>query len=381
MPIPLQRGCYNEEHEMFRDSVRKFFAQALIPNLDRFEEQREVDRDFWCAAGGAGLLCPTVPVAYGGVGLDFRYNAVVTEELAYAGSSASLPLQSDIVCEYFVDYGSEEQKLRYLPGLVDGTIVAAIAMTEPDAGSDLKGIRTTARRDGGDFIINGSKTYITSGKHCDVVIVMAKTDPNGGVRGISLFLVDAGMPGFTKGRKLDKIGQHSADTSELFFDDVRVPASAMLGDEGKGFFQIMNLIPQERLSQAVMAQAGAQRAFDEALAFAQGRKLFNSRLIDMQHTRFTLANHRAMLQVGWAHLDDCITKMAERRLTNDEACVAKLWHTEMQWKLTDQALQIHGGAGYMNEYPIARLWRDARVQRIYGGTSELLKEVLGRTLS
>lgn len=381
MPIPLQRGCFTGEHEMFRDSVRKFFAAELLPNLDRFEEQREVDREFWCAAGAAGLLCPTVPEAYGGVGLDFRYNAVVTEELAYAGSSASLPLQSDIVCEYFVDYGSEEQKLRYLPGMVDGSIVAAIAMTEPDAGSDLKGIRTSARRDGGDFVINGSKTYISSGKHCDVVIVMAKTDPDGGARGISLFLVDAGTPGFTKGRKLDKIGQHSADTSELFFEDVRVPASAMLGEEGTGFFQIMKLIPQERLSQAVMAQAGAQRAFDEALAFAQGRKLFNSRLIDMQNTRFTLASHRAMLQVGWAHLDECINKMAERRLTNDEACVAKLWHTEMQWKVTDQALQLHGGAGYMNEYPIARLWRDARVQRIYGGTSEVLKEVLGRTLS
>jgi acyl-CoA dehydrogenase len=381
MPIPLQRGCYGEEHDMFRDSVRKFFAQSLIPNLDRFEEQREVDRDFWRQAGQAGLLCPTVPERYGGVGLDFRYNAVVTEELAYAGSSASLPLQSDIVADYFVDYGTEEQKQRYLPGMVDGSVVAAIAMTEADAGSDLKGIKSTARRDGGDFVISGSKTYITSGKHCDVVIVMAKTDPGGGARGISLFLVDAGTPGFAKGRKLDKIGQHSADTSELFFDEVRVPASNMLGEEGNGFIQIMKLIPQERLSQSIMAQAGAQRAFDEALAFAQGRKLFNSRLIDMQNTRFTLANHRAMLQVGWAHLDQCINKMADGVLTSDEACAAKLWHTEMQWKVTDQALQLHGGAGYMNEYMIARLWRDARVQRIYGGTSEVLKEVLGRGLA
>lgn len=381
MPIPLQRGCYGEEHDMFRDSVRKFFAQNLIPNLDRFEEQREVDRDFWRQAGQAGLLCPTVPERYGGVGLDFRYNAVVTEELAYAGSSASLPLQSDIVADYFVDYGTEEQKQRYLPGMVDGSVVAAIAMTEADAGSDLKGIKTTARRDGGDFVISGSKTYISSGKHCDVVIVMAKTDPGGGARGISLFLVDAGTPGFAKGRKLDKIGQHSADTSELFFDEVRVPASNMLGEEGNGFIQIMKLIPQERLSQSIMAQAGAQRAFDEALEFAQGRKLFNSRLIDMQNTRFTLANHRAMLQVGWAHLDQCINKMADGVLTSDEACAAKLWHTEMQWKITDQALQLHGGAGYMNEYMIARLWRDARVQRIYGGTSEVLKEVLGRGLA
>ncbi|MEE4451018.1 acyl-CoA dehydrogenase family protein [Novosphingobium resinovorum] len=381
MPIPLERGCYGEEHAMFRDSVRKFFAQHLLPNLDRFEDQREVDRDFWRAAGAAGLLCPTVPEAYGGLGLDFRYNAVVTEELSYAGSSASLPLQSDIIADYFVDFGTEEQKLRYLPGMVDGSVVTAIAMTEPGAGSDLKGIKTSARRDGGDYVINGSKTYISSGKHCDVVIVLAKTDPDLGARGLSLFLVDEGTPGFAKGRKLDKIGQHSADTSELFFDDVRIPAENLLGQENNGFIQVMKLIPQERLSQAIMGQAGAQRAFDEALGFARDRKLFGTTLLDMQNTRFTLAEHRAMLQVGWAHLDHCITRMAEERLTNEEACAAKLWHTEMQWKITDEALQIHGGAGYMNEYTIARLWRDARVQRIYGGTSEVLKEVIGRTLS
>jgi acyl-CoA dehydrogenase len=381
MPIPLKRGCYDSEHDMFRDSVRTFFARRLVPRIEKFEAQHEVDRDFWNECGEAGLLCPTVPVEYGGLGLDFRYNAVVTEELSYVGCYASMPLQSDIICDYFVEFGTEEQKLRYLPGMVDGSIVAAIAMTEPSAGSDLKAIRTTARRDGEDWVISGSKTYISSGKHCDVVLVLAKTDPAMGARGISLFIVDAGTPGFTKGRKLDKIGQHTADTSELFFEDVRVPAENILGGENAGFIQVMKLIPQERLSQAIMAQAGAQRAFDEALSFTGTRQVFGQRLLDMQNTRFVLAGHAASLEVGWAHLDHAIAKMAVRELDNREASIAKLWHTEMQWKLTDDCLQLHGGAGYMNEYPIARLWRDARVQRIYGGTSEILREIIGRQLS
>lgn len=381
MPIPIERGCYDSDHDIFRQSVRTFFARNLLPNIERFEEQREVDRSFWNACGEAGLLCPTVPPAYGGLGLDFRYNAVVTEELSYAGCFASVPLQSDIISDYFVEFGSEEQKLRYLPGMVDGSIVAAIAMTEPGAGSDLKAIRTTARRDGPDWVISGSKTFISSGKHCDVVLVLAKTDADAGARGISLFIVDDGMPGFTKGRKLDKIGQHSADTSELFFDEVRVPAENLLGFEGQGFIQVMKLIPQERISQAIMAQAGAQRAFDEALDYTRDRLVFGQRLLDMQNTRFVLAEHSASLEVGWAHLDRCIAKMATRELSNREASVAKLWHTEMQWKLTDDCLQLHGGAGYMNEYTIARLWRDARVQRIYGGTSEILREIIGRELA
>lgn len=381
MPIPLERGCYDSDHDIFRQSVKTFFARNLEPNIKRFEDQHEVDRSFWNACGAAGLLCPTVPEAYGGLGLDFRYNAVVTEELSYAGCFASLPLQSDIICDYFVEFGSEAQKHHYLPGMVDGSIVAAIAMTEPNAGSDLKGIRTSARRGGGDWVISGSKTFISSGKHCDVVLVLAKTDPDAGARGISLFVVDDGMPGFTKGRKLDKIGQHSADTAELFFDDVRVPAENLLGELGQGFIQVMKLIPQERISQAIMAQAGAQRAFDEALAYTRDRKVFGQRVLDLQNTRFVLAEHSASLEVGWAHLDRCIAKMAARELSNREASVAKLWHTEMQWKLTDDCLQLHGGAGYMNEYTIARLWRDARVQRIYGGTSEILREIIGRELA
>lgn len=380
MSIPIDRLFFDEILEIFRNSVRRFFEKHLIPNLDRWEEERQVDRGFWNLAGEAGLLCPTVPEAYGGPGLDFRYNAVVTEELAYTGSSASLPLQSDIIADYFVRFGTEEQKKAYLPGMVNGQLVAAIAMTEPGTGSDLKAIRTTARRDGGDYVINGSKTYISSGQHCDFVIVAAKTDPDAGARGISLLIVDVGVKGFAKGRKLDKIGQHSADTSELFFEEARVPASSILGEVGEGFVQIMELLPQERLSQAIMGQAGAQKAFDETIAFTKDRKAFGQSIFDFQNTRFVLADCSAKLQVGWSHLDHCIMQQSEGRLSTAAASAAKLWHTEMQWDLVDACLQLHGGAGYMNEYPIARMWRDARVQRIYGGTSEILREVIARSL-
>jgi acyl-CoA dehydrogenase len=381
MAIPHKRLGLDADHELFRDSVRSFFKRHLLPNLERWEQERFVDRAFWNLAGEAGLLCPTVPEAYGGAGLDFRYNSIVTEELAYAGSSASLPLQSDIVSDYFVIYGSEEQKRKYLPGMVSGTLVAAIAMTEPGAGSDLKAIRTSARSEGDDYVINGNKTYITSGQHCDFVIVAAKTDPDGGAKGISLLIVDASAPGFHKGRKLDKIGQHSADTSELFFDNVRVPGSQLLGTPGQGFAQIMTLMPQERLSQAIMGQAGAQRAFDETLDFVMSRRAFGESIFDFQNTRFVLAGHAAKLQVGWSHLDWCIQRHVGGELTTAEASAAKIWHTEMQWDLVDACLQLHGGAGYMNEYLIARLWRDARAQRIYGGTSEILREVVARSLS
>lgn len=374
------RSSNDEEQTLFREQVRKFFRRRLVPQLDTWENERIVSRAFWRECGEAGLLCPTVPEAYGGPGLDFRYNAIVTEELAYAGSSASLPLQSDIIADYFVAYGSEEQKQTYLPRMVSGEWIAAIAMTEPDAGSDLKSIKTVARRDGGHYMISGSKCYISSGRNADFVVVAAKTDPDRGAKGVSLIVVPADAPGFRKGRLHDKIGQHSADTSELYFDEVRVPVSNCLGEEGRGFVQIMEQMPQERLSQAIMGQAGAQRAFDEAVAFTAARRAFGKTVLDFQNTRFVLAEAKAALQVGWAHLDWCIARYVEGRLTAAEASAAKLWHTETQWKIVDLALQLHGGAGYMNETVIARLWRDARVQRIYGGTSEILKEVIGRTL-
>jgi acyl-CoA dehydrogenase len=374
------RTAFDASQLIFRDQVRRFFAAELVPNMQRWESAGVVDREFWRACGEAGLLCPTVPEAYGGLGLDFAYNAVVGEEISYAGSSAGITLHSDIVADYLVHYGSEAQKHQYLPKMVTGECITAIAMTEPGAGSDLQGIRTSARRDGAHYIINGSKIYITNGQNADLIIVAAKTDPTKGAKGISLILVDADTPDFARGRNLDKIGQHQADTSELFFNDVRVPITQCLGDENQGFGYLMTQLPQERLSIAIAAQASAQRAFDEALVFTKNRKAFGRSIFDFQNTKFTLADLATQLQVGWAHIDWALKRHIAGTFTATEASAAKLWHTETLWKVVDGALQIHGGAGYMNEYAIARLWRDARVTRIYGGTSEIMKEVIGRSL-
>ena len=374
------RIAFNEDHAMFRESVRKMFERELVPNLDRYEEEGIVSRDFWKACGEAGMLCPTVEERYGGLGLDFGYNAVVDEELAYAGSSAGITLQSDIVAGYFEHYGSDEQKEKYLPGMISGDIITAIAMTEPGTGSDLQSIRTTAARDGNHYVINGSKTYITNGQNADVVIVVAKTDVTLGAKGISLILVDAETAGFKRGRNLDKVGQHSADTSEMFFEDVRVPITNGLGEEGRGFAYLMSQLPQERLSIAISAQAAAQRAFDEAVSFTKERSAFGKAVFDFQNTKFTLADMKSQLQVGWAHLDWAIVRHVAGKLTTAEASAAKQWHTDMQNRICDMALQLHGGAGYMNEYLVARLWRDARVTRIFGGTNEIMKEVVSRSL-
>ena len=374
------RTAYNDDHEMFRDSVRKFFDKELIPNLDRYEAEGIVDRKFWKASGDAGLLCPGVNEKYGGPGLDFRYNAIVGEELTYAASSAGIVLQSDVIADYFQNFGTEEQKSRWLPPMVTGDAITAIAMTEPGTGSDLKAIRTTAIRDGDEYVINGSKTYITNGQNADVVIVVAKTDPAAGAKGISLILVESTREGYKRGRNLDKIGMNSADTSELFFSDVRVPVSNLLGQEGQGFIHLMKQLPQERLSIAVLAQASAQRAFDEAVKFTKERSAFGGKVFDLQNTRFELADMAAKLQVAWAHLDWALLRHVAGKLTTAEASAAKLFHSELQFEICDRALQLHGGAGYMNEYLIARLWRDSRVSRIYGGTSEIMKEVIGRSL-
>ena len=374
------RTAYNEDHEAFRDTVRKVLAEHMEPHLDQHEADGIVPRTAWKALGEAGMLCPTVAEENGGLGLDFGFNCILNEEVAYLGTSAGFTLQNDITVNYFERLGSEEQKAKYLPGMISGDIITAIAMTEPGAGSDLQGIRTTAVEDGNHLVINGSKTYITNGQNADVVIVVAKTDPNAGAKGTSLILVDADTPGFEKGRNLDKIGQHSADTSELFFADVRVPKTNILGGENRGFIHLMEELPQERLSIAVSAQGGAQRAFDEAVKFTKERKAFGKTVFEFQNSKFTLADLAAKLQVGWAHLDWAIKRHLAGELTTGEASAAKLWHTEMQWEMVDAALQLHGGAGYMNEYAIARLWRDARVQRIYGGTSEIMKEVVSREI-
>ena len=374
------RTAYNEDHGIFRDTVRKVFDKVMIPNLDKHEREGIVGKAEWRAVGDAGLLCPGIPEDYGGPGLDFGYNAVVAEELAYAGSSAGFTLQSDIVADYILNYGTEEQKQKYLPKMVSGELVTAIAMTEPGAGSDLQGVRTTAKKIGNEYVLNGSKTYITNGQNADLIIVVAKTEPDRGAKGTSLILVDAPTEGFVRGRNLDKVGQHSADTSELFFQDVRLPLTNVLGEENKGFIYLMSQLPQERLSIAVSAQALAQRAFDEAVNFTRERQAFGKRVIEFQNTKFQLADLKTELQVGWAHLDWCITRHIAGKLTTAEASAAKLWHTEMLGKLADVAVQLHGGAGYMNEYPVARIWRDARVTRIYGGTSEIMREVVSRSL-
>ena len=373
-----RRFAYTDEHNMFRDTVRKVFGQHLTPFLDEHEKNGIVPREVWREVGAAGLLCPTVKEENGGLGLDFGYCAVVGEEMAYLGSAAGFTLQSDITANYVERLGTDEQKAKYLPGMVSGDIITAIAMTEPGAGSDLQGIRTTAREDGGDYIINGSKTYITNGQHADMVIVVAKTDPAAGAKGTTLILVDDGTPGFVKGRNLDKIGQHGADTSEMFFEDVRVPKENVLGGIGRGFVHLMEELPQERLGIAVGGQAAAQRAFDEAVKFTKDRKAFGRTVFEFQNTKFTLADLAADLQVGWAHLDWALLRHLKGELTTEEASAAKLWHTELQWKAVDVSLQLHGGAGYMNEYAIARLWRDARVTRIFGGTNEIMKEVISR---
>lgn len=375
------RTAFTPDHDFFRDEVRKFVAREITPHFDRWETDGTVDRDFWRAAGAAGLLCPGAPKAYGGLGLDFRYNAVVNEELGYRmGAMPGVVLQSDILADYIVAFGTEEQKRRYLPGMIAGDIICAVAMTEPGAGSDLKGIRTTARRDGSDFLISGSKTYISNGQTADIVIVAAKTAPELGGNGMSLLIVHCDRPGFRRGRNLDKIGNWSSDTSELFFDDVRVPETALLGEENHGFKQLMEQLPQERLALAITSQAASQRAFDEGITFARGRRAFGQTVFDFQNTRFTLADMATRLQVGWAHIDWALMRHVAGRLTTAEASAAKLWHTETHWQIADAALQLHGGAGYMNEYRIAQLWRDARVQRIVGGTSEIMREIISRSL-
>ncbi len=371
---------FGDEHRAFRDMVRKFIAREFAPRLTEFEDAGIVARDFWLKAGEAGLLCPTMPAEYGGIGLDFTFNAILNEEFTYAMMSDSVTLQSDITMPYVMRYASEELKQRWLPRMLSGEAIGAIAMTEPGAGSDLQGVRTSARQDGDGFVINGSKTYITNGQNADIIITVCKTNPDLGAKGTSLILIEADRPGFERGRNLDKVGQWMADTSELFFNDVRVPASNVIGDVNRGFIYLVSDLPQERLSISITAQAAAQRAFDEAVAFTRDRTAFGRKVIDFQNTRFTLADIKSKLQVGWAHLDWAIARHVAGELTADEAAASKYWHTEMQWEACDAALQLHGGAGYMNEYPIARIWRDARVRRIYGGTSEIMRDLVGRSL-
>jgi len=379
----ISRSAYDEDQEAFRQTVRQFIQKEVAPNAEQWDKDKIVPKSIWPKAGELGMLCPTVPEEYGGLGLDFGYNAIVDEEVAYgSGAALGFSLQSDIVVNYLVSYGSEEQKKKWLPRLVSGETISAIAMTEPGTGSDLQGIRTSAKKDGNHYVINGSKTYITNGQNADLVLVCAKTDPDADPawKGVSIILVEADREGFEKGRNLDKIGMDSADTSELFFNDVRVPMTNCLGEEGRGFIYLMSELPQERLSIAVSAQASAQKAFDDTVEFVRDRKAFGKPVIDFQNTRFVLADLKTKLQVGWAHLDWALIRHNKKELTAEEGAAAKLWHTDLQWEVMDKCLQLHGGAGYMNEYNIAKQWRGARVTRIFGGTNEIMKELIGRTL-
>jgi acyl-CoA dehydrogenase len=377
-----ERAIYNSDHELFRRNARRFFREELEPNIAQWEDQGVVPRSFWEKAGKMGFHCCGVPEEYGGPGADFLYNMILSEEVGYAigGASVGFSVVSDIVSYYLLHNGTEEQKHRWLPNMVAGTAIAAIGMTEPGCGSDLKAVRTRAVRDGDDYVINGQKTFITNGQNCDFTMLVCSTDPAQGARGISLIIVESDRPGFARGRNLDKIGQKAADTSEMFFKDVRVPTSNLLGQEGGGFAVLMNELPRERITIACRAFAEAQRAFELTVDYVKERDAFGKKLFEFQNTQFKLAEIKTSLAVGWAYLDQCLLKINEGRLTPEEGAMVKLWTTETGNKIVDDCLQFFGGYGYMREYPISRLYVDSRVRRIYGGATEIMKMVIGRTL-
>ncbi|MDX2425765.1 MAG: acyl-CoA dehydrogenase family protein [Cycloclasticus sp.] len=377
----IPRTIYQQEHEMFRDSVRKFLTDEVAPFHEQWEEDGQVDRSVWLKAGELGMISPTVPEEFGGVGVDFRYNAIVDEEVARLGlSGLGFALHSDIAVPYVIHYGSEEQKMKYLPKLVSGEMISAIAMTEPGTGSDLQGVKTTAVKDGDDYIINGSKTFITNGQLADLIVVVAKTDPEQGAKGTSLILLESGIAGFSKGKNLKKIGMKAQDTSELFFENVRVPQSCLLGEENKGFIYLMQDLPQERLSVAITGISAAESILQQTIDYTKERKAFGKPISTLQNTQFKLAELDTELTSARVFVDRCLELHIEGKLDTVTASKAKLLCTDLQCKVMDECLQLHGGYGYMWEYPVARAWADARVQRIYAGTNEIMKLIIGRSL-
>jgi alkylation response protein AidB-like acyl-CoA dehydrogenase len=379
----MQRTIFDPEHQLFRESVEHFVAAEIVPNHARWTEEGKVDKAMFRAAGEQGLLGMAIPERYGGGGVDdFRYNAVIDEVVTASGASASglcITLHNDICNPYFLSYCTEEQGARWFPGLVTGDLMTAIAMTEPGTGSDLAGIVTSAIRDGDDYVINGSKTFITNGINADLVIVVARTgpDPHGG---LTLFVVEDGADGFERGRNLDKMGMHAQDTSELFFADVRVPTDNRLGSEGAGFMQLVANLPQERLSIPVGAVAAAETALSMTIAYARERTAFGRPIGRFQHNRFVLAELKTEVDIGRVFVDRLIEDHVAGRLTIEQAAEAKWWTTEMLRRVVDAGVQMHGGYGYMMEYPIAQAYLDARLQTIYGGTTEIMKEIIGRGL-
>ena len=375
----IPRTLFSSEHELFRESVRKFFEQEAVPFHAQWEKDGHIDRALWNKAGEAGMLCSHIPEEYGGMGADFLYSAVVIEEQSRLGlTGVGFSLHSDIAAPYILHYGSEEQKQHYLPKMVSGEVVTAIAMTEPGTGSDLQGVKTTAVLDGDHYVINGSKTFITNGWLADMVIVVAKTDPKGGAKGISLFLVDANTPGFSKGKRLEKVGMKAQDTSELFFQDVRVPKGNLLGKEGMGFIYLMQELPQERLTVGVGAIASAEAAIKWTLDYTRERKAFGRPVSDFQNTRFKLAEMTTEVQVGRVFVDRCLELHLDKKLDVPTAAMLKYWGTDLQCKVIDECVQLHGGYGYLKDYPVERMYRDAKVTQIWEGTNQIQRLMIAK---
>lgn len=378
----LPRHLFNAEHEAFRETVRKFYEKEVVPNTSRYEQQQHVDRDLWNKAGALGLLCATMPEQYGGSGVDRLYSMILIEEQAYAMDSATgFSLHSDIVANYIFNFGNKQQKQYWLPKMATGEVVTAIAMTEPGTGSDLQAVRTTAVLDGDDYVINGSKIFITNGYLCDMVIVVCKTGSGDkGSANLSLLMVEADRAGFSKGKPLNKIGMKGQDTCELFFDNVRVPKENLLGMEGMGFIMLMKELAWERMLVAIICQAGAEAAFAHTVQYTKQRQAFGKPISAFQNTRFKLAELRTEIDFCRAYLDRCMELQLEEKLGIDAAAAAKYKISEMFSKVVDECLQLHGGYGYMMEYPIARAYIDNRANRIYAGTNEIMKELISRSL-
>jgi alkylation response protein AidB-like acyl-CoA dehydrogenase len=378
----MRRTIFTEEHELFRETARTYYLRECAPHAAQWERDGQVSRAAWAAAGKAGLIGWELPEEYGGQDIhDFRYNAIMAEEMAATSSvGIGLGLQNDVLPPYLTRLTTEEQKARWLPGVVSGETICALALSEPGAGSDLRAISTTARREGDQWVVDGSKTFITNGILADLVVVACKTDPQAGHRGISLIVVERGAEGFERGRKLDKVGMNAQDTAELFFHQVRVPAENLIGQEGRGFYHMMQNLPTERLAIAVSSLAAAERAFEITLEYAKSRTAFGQPIGSFQANRFALADVRAKLNAARGYVDGCIMALVDGHLTADDAAAAKYWTSETAWQVIDRCLQLFGGYGYVNEYEIARIWRDNRVQRVFGGTSEIMQEIVGRSL-
>lgn len=377
----IQRNLFNPEHEEFRHTVRKFIDKEISPYHAQWEEEGVVPRDLWLKAGEAGMLCCTVPEEYGGLGLDYLFDVVVFEEMARSGfSGPGFLIHCDLVATYLKSFGTEAQKKQWLPKMVSGEAIGSLGMTEPHAGSDLKAIRTRAVRDGNDYVISGQKVFISNGQLCDLIVLATKTDSSAGAKGVTLFLVDTSLPGFRRGKNLQKLGMKGQDTSELFFDEVRVPASAMLGEEGQGFALMMTKLAQERLAQAIRSAVVCETVVDYTLAYTAERKAFNQTIADFQNTQFKLAELKTEAVVGRNFTDQCIKLFLEDKLDAVDAAMAKMWLSNTHCKIVDECLQLFGGWGYMWEYPIARAYADARIVKIAGGSIEVMKHIIGRQM-